>query len=623
MKRSWLAFLIVLLVVVGCARNTGAPCDCQPDDDDPIVDPIPDPNPDPDVSFCLVEVTDASPSLIVPGDVLTISGTGFGADSVVVIGGRNAAVIGTPSATTVTVTAPASWGYPDIAVDCAVAQQRWTFVGYESSVASFDLDDVIAELNATPEDSALRLPAGEFEGEDLELNTRKLYGAPGGGTILELTGDVKLYSRSDRVAALGDVSVTARDLLYYRGRLFGPTSLSPFRLPTFLLDNADVTLSGKLFGDVQSAILLIRGGSFDVDEIYTQGDQAFTARIEDAAFMVARDAEFTHGGGFSVARSTFDVGGRFVAGLNEGVEMAFVETTITADGNIELYIDESVAAPVFLIDHVVLNAGADLLIESRHDPLVIRASALSGALVQIDGDDYGAAVTVTDTSVEARVGNLSFAGYNVALSRVVLDSAGYVYLDSDGNVLLDAVTVTAATYIEFRSVYGEGVSVVGSSLDAEESIRLISNGAIIVRASGFNTDDEYVLFDSKQAGDITLDDITVTASDLWLRKAQTGDAENIAGVFTVMGSDIDVGNVRVEGPWPNKADVDVVITDNVFTVLGIEVPVLGFIVFTGNTGTLAADLTLEAREGELTVDLSGLLVDGAISYPNNEGLEPF
>lgn len=606
--------------------------------------PLPDPDPDPTPALTLTGVV---PATALPGANVVLQGTGFEAGQAVTFDGV-AATVTNVTATAITVTVPATYGYPVIAVE-DVAKEKLLFVGTDYA-GDANLDALQAALDLLPENAALRLPAGIYAtpGTSLDLDNRKLYGA-GAATVLEVTDRLLLVAQGRNVTVLEDLKVDGGGTGYARverGRLV--TAEFAFDLPSHsgMVVLASIALETDYFESYDDFLAIVfRDAEVTVDQIDTEGQDVHVL-IERSDFIVADYVDFDHDGSLYVFDSTFEVTTSFDVYIDHISGLTFERSTIDAGTYIDIFAYESVSPFVFSIHDSTLTAGTYIDLESDDASLDIVGSTLTaGSYVSIDGDDYGVRVHIEDSMLTAGSyvnvyadGGAVIVGSTLdgAIDQVYIDVYGVLQIASStlrsagdsvglwqdyGHTVLEDVTIEAATYVDMFS-YGP-ITVVGGSLEAGTYVQLYSSyaGEITVRDTTAITAGTFFGFydgSSSYAGNngiFTFEGNAATSvgdffelfswyADLVVRGNGPIEAGGILNVYGVYGGHVTVadnGHIEAGGDiWLYAAGSGgrLAATNNTFVA---------------NAG--AGTIILETQPGELTQ--SGNTFTGTLATPGN------
>ncbi|MFU8889824.1 MAG: IPT/TIG domain-containing protein [Trueperaceae bacterium] len=624
MLRRFLPFLLAS-VVLGALAACGE-----------VTTPTPDPTPD-------LTLTGVSPTVALPGANVVLEGTGFEAGQAVTFDGI-AATVTAITDTTMTVTVPATYGYPTIAVE-DVSEEKLLFVG-TAYAGEQNLDAVQAALDALPENAALRLPAGTYAapGTSLDLDNRKLFGA-GPTTIIDVPDGLDLYARSTHLTVLQDLSVIGGgDVYVNRGRV-STAALSPVD-----------TYGGVLFQDVDLTI-----GTFELDDDYLR------VRISGATIDAAYVGAYGYSSMIDIEDSTFDVNGAFYVDTYGG--LAVRDTTITTVDEIYVYIDYVLGitferttldagtyfevysyGPVVVTELAfrdsAVTAASYLYVGSSGAPMVVENTTfVADDYIDIDSDDYGASITLTGASLTAGTSvdlGGSYAGMTVTGSTVT----AYTYLDVDGYgplVFVDSTLSSATDWIYIYTDYSDAMLFLDSSATAATYVEFYGYGPITV-AGGSLEAGTYIQLFSRYAGEITVRDTTeITAGTFFRCYDDNNSYAGNNGIFTFEGnaattvggmfelnswySDVvvrengpieAVGEVFLHGPYSHVtvADNDRIESDADITLYaagsGGRLAATNN-VFVANAG--AGTITLETQPGELT--RSGNTFTGTLATPGN------
>jgi len=606
-------------------------------------------------------LTGVTPAVALPGASVVLQGTGFEEGQSVTFDGVVATVVDQTD-TTITVVVPAAFGYPTIAVAEASAE-RLLFVG-SVYAGPTTLAGVQAALDALPEQAALRIPAGTYAGTSLDVDNRKLYGA-GPTTLLQPTGATGLYARADRVAVLADLAVEGGTVFARRGRL-STALLTPVADGTVVLHDVTLDVTGIETFDADSLALVIRDAVVTTGYLYTQSDQNLLLTIEGATFTVTDYVELDHYGALFVSDSSFDVVNGFDVYIDYILGMSFEGVTIAANW-IDIYAYDAVGPMTFtirdstftsasyiyvgsdvapiLVEESTLTAATYVEVEADDDAVTItlRGSTVTGAdYVYIDGSSYGNTVTLEDsTLVGANYVEIDADGGMAIVDSTVTSTAGYVDLDTYGEVLVRASTIEAETYVYLYNDYGSIRILESTLLASTDYLDIDSYGPILVEGGSLTAGGNLTL-ESYYAGTITLRGTTsIAAGSMTIYDGGNVYAGN-NGIVTLA----DNASIAVTGTmYLNGTYSDLIVRDNGPISAGIvdwyasDAHVLlsgneriesagNVLVFAGNaggrlaaTGNLfvaaggAGTITLHTLAGELTQ--SGNTFTGTASFPNN------
>jgi len=389
--------VLVLAVLAAC----GAP-----------TPPDPDPDPDPDLA-----ITGIDPAVALPGQEVTIQGTGFSEGQVVSFAGIEATVV-SQTPTSVVVLVPDAYGYPVVGVD-DVSAERLLFVG-SAYAGPTTLEGVQDALDGLAEGAALRIAAGTYGGAELVVDNRKLFGA-GSASVLEATADVRVLARSGNVAVLAELGVDAVTVELGRGRLStASTDPSPSAGAIVV---ADVAIDA-------AALIMAPGTHLDV-----------TLRDVTASFTTA----VLSGPGASVTI----VGGDLTADVMTLGSLAHVG-----------------------IEGAALTTVAGSLVASVAGPIEVRGSVLTSSddiIFDVVGN-----VTVEDSQLTSLATTVfQSTGGAIALSRTDVVAASLIGVAQRAIVLraVDADTTTGDVVLQ--SLLGD-VIVADSALTPEVNLVLVS-----------------------------------------------------------------------------------------------------------------------------------------------------
>jgi len=441
----------------------------------------PDPDPDPDLT-----ITGIDPTVALPGQDVTIQGTGFSAGQVVSFAGIEATVVSqTPTAMVVRV--PDAYGYPVVSVD-DVSAERLLFVG-SAYAGPTTLAGVQDALDGLAEGAALRIGAGTFGGTELVVDNRKLFGA-GPASVLEATTDVRVLARGGTVAVLADLGVDADTVELGRGRLSTASTEPPPAAGAIVVDDVtldataltmapgthlDVTLrdvtasfaTAVLSGP--GASLTIVGGDLTAD-VMQLGPLADVV-IEAAALTTVAGSLLAQVTGSSEVRGStltsadaivFDVVGDVTV---EDSQLTSLDTTVfqSTGGAIALGHTDVVAASLIGVAQrtIVLRAvdadttTGDVVLQTMLGDVIVADSALTPAANVVLASPQGA-LALRDTDV--------------------VTTAGSAVLQATGPVVVGNASVQSATDIIVVSAEAGEIVVTGSLLTSGSS--LIMQGSI-------------------------------------------------------------------------------------------------------------------------------------------------
>lgn len=638
---AWIASLALVLVIAACGTTPQ--------------DVTPDPDPDP------LAITGVTPDVALPGQVVVISGTGFEDEFGVTIGGV-AVTVTDRSDTELTVVVPSVYGYPVITVDEESAE-RLLFVGvdYDGPETLADVQDA---LDALPEEAALRIGAGTYVGASLDVDNRKLFGA-GPTTVLEATGDVTLYARSTHVAMLDGLVVDAADLDARRGRLSTLAHGDGHPVSgTVVLQDVTVDVAGFTVTNADYLRLELLRVDVTADYVDTNGGQNIAVDVRDSTFEVAGDADFDHYGSLSVHDSSFDVGGRFYVYIDYLSGLTLVGVDVTAN-DIYMYAYDAVSPFEFVIDDVTFTSatyiyvGSDVAyltitgstftaatyieIEADDDGVylsIIDSTLTAGDWLELDADNYGATLTVIGSTVTAGTWMDVYSEGSFRLDASTLSVQQDLYMDFYGEVFITDSTLTSATgYVDVYTDYGS-IRVHDTDVSAGTYVELDTYG--VVEVLGGSLDATTTLFlQSRYAGDIVVDGVTISAADLVIQDGgnQYAGANGIVRIVNnpaiVIADELAIGvdysDVRIENNALIQAFIldvyafesDIAFRDNAMIQVsnngGTAAYVwaeFGAIEFTGNTVEVAGVFTLNAPAGKLTMADNDIDAGGE-DYPNN------
>jgi hypothetical protein len=614
-----LALVVLLIAALGaCGGSTTTP-------------------PEPELAL-----TGVTPTVALPGATVVLQGTGFEAGQAVTFDGV-AATVTAATATTITVVVPEGFGYPTIAVE-DVAKERLLFVGTAFS-GDQNLDAVQAALDALPEDAALRLPAGTYAapGTSLDLDNRKLYGA-GTGTVLDTPDGLYLFARSANLTVLQDLSVIGGGFFYVnRGRI--PTlSLAPEDTHGgVLLQDVDLTVSDFEPADDYLHVR-IRDAVVDANRLYADGDGS-VIDIEGSTFVLGTDWYVDTYGGLSVRDTSIETGTEIYVYMDYVLGITFERATLTAGTSVYLYsYDPVVPTELALLDSDVM-AGSYVYLGSSGAPMVIDGSTITAVdYVEIDADDYGAHLTLTDATVTAGTSVELGDGYSgMTVTRSTVAAGTSLYADGYGPVVFVDSTLTAQTdYVYIYTDYSDSILLLDSSATAATYVELYGYGPVTVVGGSLEAG-TYVQLFSSSAGEITVRDTTSIAAGTYVGLYDGGYSyAGNNGTFTFEGNasttagdyfEIDAwySDLVVRGNGPiEAADVQlygqyshVTLADNARIESDADITVFAANsggrlavtnnAFVANAGT--GTITLETQPGELTE--SGNTFTGTLVTPNN------
>jgi hypothetical protein len=640
---AWVASLALVLVIAACGTT---PQDVTPD---------PDPEPDP------LAITGVTPDVALPGEEVVISGTGFEDEFEVTVGGV-AGRVTDRSDTELTVVVPSVYGYPVITVDEESAE-RLLFVGVDYDGPE-TLADVQNALDDLPEEAALRIGAGTYVGVSLDVDNRKLFGA-GSTTVLEATGDVTLYARSTHVTVLEGVVVDAADLDVRRGRLSTLAHGDGHPVSgTVVIQDVTMDVAGFTITNADYLRLELLRVDVTADYVDTNGGQNVAVDIRDSTFEVAGDADFDHYGSLAVYDSSFDVGGRFYVYIDYLSGFTLVGVDVTAN-DVYMYAYDAVSPFEFIIDDVTFTSATSIYVGSDVAYLAITGSTFTAATyIEIEGDDDGVHVSIVDSALTAGtwleldadnygatltvIGSTVTAGTwmdvdtlgSFRLDASTLSAGDSLYMDFYGEVWITDSTLTSETgYVDIYTDYGS-IRVHDTDVSAGTYLELDTYG--VVEVLGGSLDATTTLYlQSRYAGDIVVDGVTISAADLVLQDGgnQYAGANGIVRIVNnpaiVIADElfvaVDYSDVRIEGNTLIQAFIldvyafesDIAFRDNAMIQVanngGTAAYVwaeFGAIEFTGNTVEVVGVFTLNAPAGKLTMADNDIDAGGE-DYPNN------
>ena len=604
--RSLLALLLSLALLAAC----GAPTPPADDDTDPIGD---DPGAGP---FALT----VGSSSAMPGTVVTLTFPDVIGAAEVTFDGRPADVVVSLTAAadaatrSLDVIVPAGTiGYPTIVVDdgqrSAVLEgdARAFFAGGEL-LAAADLAAVQAALDAAPEGTALRVPAGPsgggaFTGGSLTIDNVVLYGPADEPTRFEGLTSVSLLVRGPHVAGIADAEIGTARITTYGGR-------SPV---TSGLD-ADLPRSSNQ-------------GTLRFHDVVLTGPGATPATFDATTGAVT---------GFAAATGEFD----HRAGL---AALDFLRATLLFEG---IYSQRSEAAigSWTLVDSEIV-ASNYLQINQAAGDIVLRRSRMAVAgdpgpgmpfVDRLYVRQYSGALTLIDGALASTVGMSLDATYGGAFhaERSTLHAVGAIDLPRDGatstdlrdsrvstggqlriridsgTVAIDATTLTAGANLEVSAREFGDVAVAGSTIVAGGSVAfdLDQSGSIAIEDSRLEGTAVYVEASATAAisvagselvgttGNVeaTLDEGTIVLRDTTFDAFAEARIYAVSGAIALSGVTIDARNARID--QMQSVVLTIVDTDiRVTSSLEIRPASNGVVAVTLRNGTFEAGERIEFR----------------------------
>jgi hypothetical protein len=439
----------------------------------------PDPDPEPDLA-----ITAIVPAIALPGQEVTIEGTGFADGQVVAFDGVEGAVVSlTP--TSVVVRVPDAYGYPLVSVD-DVGAERLLFVG-SAYAGPTTLAGVQSALDDLAEGAALRLGAGTYAGTELVVDNRKLFGA-GAASVLEATADVRVLARSGTVAVLAELGVDAFTVELGRGRLATASTEPAVSAGAIVIADVDIAAT---------ALTMAAGTHLDVA---LQGVGASLAALQ------------LSGPGASVTIT----GGDLTADVMQLATLADVA-----------------------IDGAALTTVAGALTMQASGSIGVRGSVLTSAdaIVAFGLGD----VTVADTSY-ASLGATVFQsdGGAVALSRTDLAAQSVVGVAQRG-VTFEDVGADVTSDIVIQSMAGD-VRVADASLTAQTALVLVAmQGSLQLGGTDLATAIGDVVLQALGAVVVT-DASMQSANDIVIASPEAGEVVVEGSLLTSVGSLIVQGS---------------------------------------------------------------------------------
>ena len=422
------------------------------------------PDPDPELAISGIE-----PDLALPGQEVTVTGTGFAEGQIVAFDGTEATVV-SQTATSVVVIVPDAYGYPVVSVD-DVSVERLLFVG-SAYAGPATLTDVQDALDGLSEGAALRIGAGTYTGTDLVVDNRQLYGA-GAGTVLEASGDVTVLARSSNLAVLAELAVEAVTVELARGRLSTAAVESSPSAGAILLADVDADVD---------ALIMMAGTHLDVSLQNVSATAAALVLSGPGASVAIDGGDVTAGVVQLGALTDLRIDG---AALTTVVGSLILETT----GSIEVRDSTLTSA-----DAIVFDGVGDMTVED----------AQLTALASIVFDASGGAVALGRTGAVA-ADLVVVAQRGISVDEVVADTtAGSVVLQSVvGDIVVSDSTVTPETSFVLTSPQGSLDLRDTDVTTAANSIELQALGRITIADASLQSALDLVA-ESVEAGEVVV-----------------------------------------------------------------------------------------------------------------------
>lgn len=430
----------------------------------------------PPVSLAL---TGVSPSTALPGDTVTLQGTGFRAGQTVAFDDVPATVTAT-TATTITAVVPAAYGYPRITVaetgDDGTALEGQLFVGADYAGPT-TLAGVQAALDGLPLGGALRLAAGTYAapGTDLDLDNRQLHGA-GSTTVLEVPGTLLLWAQDPHAAVLADLRVNGNVARIVRGRVT-TADADPGVSGRVLLDGVRLDLTAFVIDTPSFQAITVRDATLAVDDLNVVA-LGGSLTIEGSDLTVANLASLTGQGTDVVLRASTLTATTIQVGTAPLGDLELDDVELTAAVAVQL----QVQGGDLRVRDTRIEAAADAVALFGYGTVAMSGSTLrASTTVTVQGLFGG--LTVHDTTVESLANDVTLVGYGpVVVDGGRLEAAGTVVLvsQSTGDLTLRGTAAIAATNVAV--ITGAGFGGNNGTVRVEDNADVATTGSFTINA---------------------------------------------------------------------------------------------------------------------------------------------
>jgi len=504
-------------------------------------------------------LTGVSPQVALPGETVTLSGSGFADGQPVTFDGVPVTVVdvaedGASMAVVVLQTA----GYPVIAVE-DVALADALFVGH-AYAGPFTLAGIQAALDPLPEGAALRVGAGDYPGSELTVDNRALYGA-GESTVLQPTVGIAVLARSRNASVLADLRVEGGELAVSRGRLATAAAEASLGFATALLTDLDLDLDTLRTPGADFVEVVLRDSAVTATGMEATAELG-RLRIERSTIaaptgivvqnlhgIAIEDAQLTAtagplvlfgGAGIEITRSAL-VGQDGLTARGQPGPLALEDVTVATDGPIQL-----LGFAGLNVTGTTLTSASDAIAIQAFGGAALRDSSLSADTALTLDVRYGETLVEGSTLAAGTDLQLVAEGATAIGTSSLMSSTGSVTIVTVTDLDVADSTLASGAAIMVQTSFGD-IAWRSTVANAQGMIALTNDGSLLVAGGAFaSTADGLYLY---ATGHLVVDGTTIDAAGEVRVLAEGGTASVLDAVVTTTAASMVVngGAVVVEG----------------------------------------------------------------------------
>ncbi|MBC7905988.1 MAG: hypothetical protein H7Y60_04460 [Rhodospirillaceae bacterium] len=397
-----------------------------------------------------------------------------------------------------------------------------------------------------------------------------------GGTIIGNTGVDTL------IAAGANLDLTATTLTSVEVLKAGARAAT-----TFLVDQADLAISGSVIGSAGRDTLVAVGGILDLSKTAVSGVEVLKAGTATATAFTVDQADLATGGTVIGARNSDTL-------IVSGTSLDLTNTTLSS---VEVIKAGTAAATTFTVDQADLATSGSVIGTGAVDTLVVKdamvdlgGTTLSSVEVIKAGANAATNFSLTQAALVATGGSvigtagldtIVAAGTSLNLSATTLSGIEVLRVGTTGNTVL---TVAQSNLMANGSVTGntgtDTLVITGASLDLTSTI--VSDIEVLkagtAAATTFTVNQADLATNGSVVGNVGIDTLVVAGTSVDLSATTLSSVEIIkagagATTFTLTQDDLAAvgGSVIGSSGWDTIAAAATTLDLSATTLSGIEV----------------------------------------------------